>query len=256
VPRETVLSDIGWPRPIACTIDGSPFQRYPLDGIRMRVLSGPDDLEDRKPDPAGFLVDPTFTNFVPPLGQIIQNFRPIDPDYVEFNPEAPDVIAAHFDMRAGKLQAADFDSFASFFNPPGAFPPGGRIPLASRVRLDVEVDPTDGIVIVGEFYKAPNRPRRRLILDPAVRRVLIGNVVAEDINMIDDGVEADHAGHGGAAVGNRAGHFELYSRLSKNFRPNAPMPVGSAQILPETPGADDRRMRGMSGGCPGTNYPP
>ncbi|HEV7921503.1 MAG TPA: hypothetical protein VGR02_12015 [Thermoanaerobaculia bacterium] len=258
VPHDKVLSDIGWPKPVKCTIDGSPFQRYDLDGVRMRVLSGPDDLEDSAPDPSSFLVDPTFTTFVPPLGQVIQNFKPIDPDYVEYNESNPDLVAAHFDMRAGRLHVAEFDSFASFFNPSLSFPPGGRIPLASRVRLDIEVDPTGGIVIVGEFYKAPNRPKRRLILDPGVRRILIGNVVPADIAMLDEGASepADHAAHGGAAVGSRAGHFEIYSRLSKNFRNNAATRVGSTQLLPQTPAPDDRPARGMSGGCPGTNYPP
>jgi hypothetical protein len=252
VPDELVLSDIGWPAPIPCELDGAPFLRYDLAGIRLRVLANPEDEEDQ---PGQVTVDPTFTNFVPPLGKVIQNFRPINQDYVTFNPASPDLIAAHFDMRAGRLHVAEFDSFASSFEPAGAFPPGGRIPLASRVRLDIEVESGAPIELVGEFYKVRNRPKRRLLLDPDVRRILIANVVPEDIGMASTSNGHNHVngngngnGHGGS--GDRSGHFEVYSSLSKN--PD----VGKTTLLPGIPGPDDRRSRGMSGGCPGTNYPP
>ncbi|HKO57412.1 MAG TPA: hypothetical protein VJ276_16170 [Thermoanaerobaculia bacterium] len=260
VPDDLVLSDIGWPTPIQCELDGAPFLRYDLAGIRMRVLTNPEDSEDVAVPAGLFTIDPTFNNFVPPLGKVIPNFAPIDQDYVTFNPASPDLVAGHFDMRAGRLHVAEFDSYASSFDPAGEFPPGGRIPLASRLRLDIEVENGAPIELVGEFYKVRNRPKRRLILDPDVRRILIANVVPEDIGLISisNGRNRPNSNGNGNGHGNgdRTGHFELYSSLSMNSRQGAAIAVGSTRLLPETPGPDDRRSRGASGGCPGTNYPP
>lgn len=250
VPQGLIVSDLGWPVPIPATLEGREVALYALDGVRLRVMTSPDDSE--AVPPPGVDIDSTFVDFVPPLGKVIQNFDPINQNYVKFNSAAPELIAGHFDMRGGRLRVVEFDSFASSFDPvPAGFAAGGKkIPLAQRVRLDIDIDvsETDQIVLVGDFYKSPRRSLRRLILSSDARDILLANVVPSDLGLPDlpvatqPGNGHDHNGHG-----DREGHFELYSLLSDNAA------VGSTKLI--VPDLEDRG-RGMSGGCPGTNYPP
>lgn len=206
--------------------DQSKLQRYTLEGVRIEIPSN--DVE--------LMIDPTFENFVPPLGQVIQDFPPIRPEFINFDSQQPDLVAAHFDMKGGTLRTVRFDQEPSRFEPPYLWPPPdgtSSLPLALITELELDVDNSNGIAVVGEFYKTGQT--RTLLLDPETTSLTIGNLIPEEI-------EGKPAPPGS---GTRAHHFQMYADLSQNRVRSIPKMTMGPTIT-----------RGASGGCPGTQYPP
>jgi hypothetical protein len=235
VPEPAVKSSSGWPTLSA------PYSRSDAQ-LRRFTLSGTSNLSGVRlfipSTDTTFEVESSFYEYVPPLGQIIEDFAPMRDEFIKFDGSNAnrDLIAAHFDMKVGKLRVSSFDVSPSTFMPPFLWPsPDGKrqVPLAFSVQLELTVDNTNGIVIFGEFYK-DGGTMRPLILNRNTRHITIGNLMDDDIHGRPPQEDArDH-------------HFRLYYNLSVH-RPakNAPVPVMAHP-----------RYRGMSGGCPGTQYPP
>ena len=223
--KDTAVSDAGWPVCKRYSRAGKCYQRYSLDGVRLTIPSRDTTLT----------VDPSFQQFVPALGQVIYGFGPIKSGFLEFDPQTPDLIAAHFDMIGGRLAALSYDQYSSQFVPPWSWPPSSpttSIPLASSVGLELDVENEGAIKVVGHFYKTGKTAV--LLLNPNTTRITIGNLVPDEIRGLP---YADRQ---------RTHHFTFYYDLSKNPLTMQPVPKTKEIGL----------AKGTGGGCPGTQYPP
>jgi hypothetical protein len=71
------------------------LRRYTLSGVRLSIPAKDTTLQ----------IDPSFYGFVPPLGQIIEDFAPMRDEFIEYDAAHPALIAAHFDITVGKLRS-------------------------------------------------------------------------------------------------------------------------------------------------------
>jgi len=221
-----------FPAKLFCyTRAGVKRQRFTLDqiGVRLTISS-----RDR-----ALVIDPTFSQFVPSLGQVCHRFGPILPEYLKFDPCMPDKVAAHFDIKGGKLRAVAYDPFPTRFEPPYQWPPnhpGTPLVLANAVELELDVDNGNGrepIEVIAHFYK--RNETHSLLLRPNTLQITLGNLVHEEvIGANNPDRQRDH-------------HFRFYYDLQSR-KPKV-LPV------PRIPGIGNPRGSG-GGGCPNGNYPP